>query len=56
MTEWTELPNQEKIRTLWEKKIYKYSGIFEVDTIKQVERKKKIKKEYLTRTKKPLKD
>ena len=46
-----ELPNQDKIRTLGEKEIYKYFGIFEADTIKQVEMKEKIKKEYLGRTK-----
>ena len=34
-----ELPNQEKIRTLEEKEIYKYLGILEADTIKQVEMK-----------------
>ena len=36
MTEGRELPNQEKIRTLWEKEAYKYLGILEADTIKQV--------------------
>ena len=37
--------NQEKIRTLGEKETYKYLGILETDTIKQVEMKeKKIKK------------
>ena len=30
-------PNQDKIRTLREKETYKYLGIFEADTIKQVE-------------------
>ena len=34
MTEGIEIPNQEKIRTLGEKKIYKYLGILEADTIK----------------------
>ena len=34
MTEGIELTNQEKIRTLGEKKIYKYLGILEADTIK----------------------
>ena len=47
MTEKIELPNQEKIRTLGEKETYKYLGILEADTIKQVEMKEKIKKEYL---------
>ena len=43
-----ELPNQDKIRTLGEKETYKY--ILEVDNIKQVEMKEKIKKESLRRT------
>ncbi len=38
-----ELPNQDKIRTLGEKETYKYLGILEADTIKQVEMKEKIK-------------
>ena len=50
-----ELPSQDKIRTLGEKENYKYFGILEADTIKQVEMKDKIKKEYLRRTRKPLK-
>ena len=54
MTERTELPNQEKIRTLREKETYKYLGILEADTIKQVEIKEKIKKEYLRGTRKLL--
>ena len=41
-----KLPNQDKIRTLGEKESYKYLGILETDTIKQVEMKEKIKKEY----------
>ena len=45
-----ELPNQDKIRTLEEKETYKYLGILEADTIKQVDMKEKIKKEYLRRT------
>ena len=36
LTDGMELPNQEKIRTLGEKKTYKYLGILEADTIKQV--------------------
>ena len=52
ITEDIELPNQEKIRTLGEKEIYKYLGKLEADTIKQVEMKKK--KEYISRTRKPL--
>ena len=49
-----ELPSQDKIRTLGEKETYKYLGILEADTIKQVEMKEKIKKEYLRRTRKLL--
>ena len=49
-----ELPNQDKIRTLGEKETNKYLGILEADTIKQVEMKDKIKKEYLRRTRKLL--
>ena len=47
ITDGMELPNQDKIRTLGEKKTFKYLGILEADTIKQVEMKEKIKKEYL---------
>ena len=53
LTDGMELPNQDKIRTLGEKDAYKYLGIFEVDTIKQVDIKEK-KKEYLRRTRKLL--
>ena len=49
-----ELPNQDKIKTLAENETYKYLGILEADTIKQVEMKNKIKKEYLRRTRKIL--
>ena len=49
-----EPPNQDKIRTLGEKETYKYWGILEAETIKQVEMKEKIKKEYLGRTRKLL--
>ena len=49
-----ELPNQDKIRTLAENETYKYLGILEADTIKQVEMKNKIQKEYLRRTRKLL--
>ena len=44
-----ELSNQDKIRMLGEKETYKYLGILEADTIKQVKMKEKIKKEYLRR-------
>ena len=54
LTDGMELPNQDKIRTLGENETYKYLGILEADTIKQVEMKEKIKKEYLRRTRKLL--
>ena len=41
MTEGIELLNHEKIRILGEKETYKYLGILETDTIKQVEIKEK---------------
>ena len=41
LTDGMELPNQDKIRTLREKETYKYLGILEADTIKQVEMKEK---------------
>ena len=49
-----ELPNQDKSRTLGEKETYKYLGILEADTIKQVEMKEKIEKEYLGKTRELL--
>ena len=49
-----ELPNQYKIRMLAENETYKYLGILEADTIKQVEMKNKIQEEYLRRTRKLL--
>ena len=54
MTDGMELPNQDKIRTLEEKETNKCLGILEADTIKQVEMKDKIQKEYLRRTRKLL--
>ena len=51
---WNGMTNQEKIRMLGEKETYKYLGILEADTIKQVEMKENIKKEYLRRTRKIL--
>ena len=54
LTDGIELPNQDKIRTLAENVTYKYLGILEADTIKQVEMKNKIQKEYLRRTRKLL--
>ena len=44
LTNRMELPNQDKIRMLGENETYKYLGILEADTIKQVEMKGKIKK------------
>ena len=44
MTDGMELPNHDKIRTLGEE-TYKYLGILETDTIKQVQMKDKIQKE-----------
>ena len=41
MTEGIKLPNQVVIWMLGEKETYKYSGILEADTIKQVEMKEK---------------
>ena len=55
LTDGMELPNQDKIRTLGEKETYKYLGILEAHTIKQVEMKENIQKEYLRRTRKLLK-
>ena len=54
LTDGMELPNQDKIRTLSENETFKYLGILEADTIKQVEINKKIPKEYLRRTRKLL--
>ena len=47
MTEGRELPNQEKSEFSKKKEPYKYLRILEADTIKQVEMKEKIKREYL---------
>ena len=49
-----ELPNQDKVKTLAENETYKYLGILEADTIKQMEMKEKIQNEYLRRTRKLL--
>ena len=51
-----ELPNHDRIRTLEENETYKYLGILEADTIKHVQMKDKIRKEYLGRTKKTTRD
>ena len=52
MTDGMELPNHDKIRTFEENETYKYLGILEADTIKQVQMKDMIQKEYLRRTRK----
>ena len=52
LTDGIELPNQENVRTLAENETYKYLGILEADTIKQVKMKNKILKEYLRRNRK----
>ena len=54
LTDGMELLNQGKIRTLVENETYKYLGTLEADTIKQVQMKDKIQKEYLRRTRKLL--
>ena len=54
MTDGMELPNHDKIRMHGEEETYKYLGILVADTIKQVEMKNKIRKEYLRRTRKLL--
>ena len=53
-TDRLELPNQDNIRTLGENETYKYLGILVADTIKQVQMKDEIQKEYLRRTRKLL--
>ena len=45
MTDGMELPNHDKIRMLEENETYKYLGILEADTIKQVQMKDTIRKE-----------
>ena len=54
LTDEIELPNHDRIRTLEERETYKYLGILEADTIKQVQMKDMIRKEYLRRTRKLL--
>ena len=53
-TKGIELPNVEKFRMLGEKETYKYLGILEANTIKQVKRNEKHIKNHLRRTKKLL--
>ena len=43
LTDRMELPNEDNIRTLGEKEMYKYLGILEDETIKQVKMKEKIR-------------
>ena len=50
LTDRMELPNQDKIKTLAESETYKYLGLWEIDTIKEVEMKEKNQKEYLRKT------
>ena len=47
-TEGIELPNKEKNRILGEKETYKYLGILEADTIKQVKMEEKILKKSIS--------
>ena len=53
-TDGMELPYQDKIRTFGEKETYKYLNILKADTMKQVEIKETIQKEYLRRIRKLL--
>ena len=53
LTEWN-YQNQDKIKTLAKNETYKYLGILEADTIKQLEMKEKIQKEYLRSARKLL--
>ena len=54
LTDRMGLPNPGKIRTLGEKDTYRYLSNLEADTIKPVEIKEKIRKEYLRRTRQLL--
>ena len=56
MTDGMELPNHDKIRTLGENETYKYLGILEADTIKQVQMKDKIKKRIYQENEKTTRD
>ena len=53
-TDGIELPKRDKISTLGENDAYKYLGFLEADTIKQMQMKDIIQKEYLRRTRKLL--
>ena len=50
--EWDRKTKSIRIRTLREKENYKYLGILEADTFKQVEMEEKMKKKYLRRRRK----
>ena len=54
LTDGIELPNQDKIRTLGEKKLYKYLIILQGYTIKRMEMKEKFQKDYLRGARKLL--
>ena len=54
LTDGIELPNQDKFRMLAENETYKYLENLEADTIKQIEIKNKIQKEFLRRIRKLL--
>ena len=54
LTNGMKLPNQDKIRMLREKETYGYLGIFEANTIKQVEMNEKNQKDYIRITRKLL--
>ena len=54
LTDGIKLPNKDKIKTLKENETYKFLGILEADTIKQVEIKEKILKDYHRRARKLL--
>ena len=49
MPEGKELPDHVIIRTLGEKETYKYLGVLEADTLKQVEMKEKILKRSISK-------
>ena len=55
-TDRMELSDQDKIRMLRENETYKYLENLKADTIKQVQMKDKIQKEYRRRTRKLLKE
>ena len=56
LTDGMELPNQDKIKTLAENKTYKFLGILEADTIKQVEMKEKKSERISQENKKTIRD